>query len=145
MPGEASLEPQFALLIILPRLGADDTAPHSRMPVTIASSVKVLLSPVVQCLIIHLVLLYGMPIDNTTSKFTVSVPSGLAKFIEQYQKNHQIASRSEVIARGLQSLRDAELAAAYQDHAKAWQKDSEREFWDRAALDDGIDDEESRW
>jgi Arc/MetJ-type ribon-helix-helix transcriptional regulator len=86
-----------------------------------------------------------MPTDNTASKFTVSVPSDLAKFIEQYQKNHQIASRSEVIARGLQNLRDAELAAAYRDHAKAWQKDPEREFWDQAAVADGIDGEESTW
>jgi Arc/MetJ-type ribon-helix-helix transcriptional regulator len=86
-----------------------------------------------------------MPTDNTTSKFTVSVPPDLAKFIEQYQKSHHIASRSEVIAKGLQSLRDAELAAAYRDHAKAWQKDPERDFWDQAAIADGIDSEEPKW
>lgn len=86
-----------------------------------------------------------MPVDNTVSKFTVSVPSDLAKFLEQYQKNHKIASRSEVIARGLQSLRDTELATAYRNHAKAWQKDPEHTFWDEAAVADGIDGEESKW
>ncbi len=86
-----------------------------------------------------------MTTRNTASKFTVSIPADLANFIVQYQTSHGLDSRSEVIARGLQSLRDADLAAAYRTHAEAWNKNPEKDFWDKAALDDGLNNEESRW
>jgi Arc/MetJ-type ribon-helix-helix transcriptional regulator len=86
-----------------------------------------------------------MTIRNTVSKFSISIPADLAKFVEQYQASHGLENRSEVIARGLQSLRDAELAAAYRAHAEAWSKNPEKDFWDKAAVDDGLDTEESKW
>ena len=86
-----------------------------------------------------------MTIRSTVSKFTVSISADLAKFIEQYQASHGLENRSEVIARGLQKLQDAELAAAYQAHAKEWNKNPEKDFWDKAAVDDGLNTEESKW
>jgi Arc/MetJ-type ribon-helix-helix transcriptional regulator len=82
---------------------------------------------------------------STAAKFSVSIPAELASFMERYQKRHGLGSRSEVIAQGLEKLREAELARAYQEHAEAWQNDLDRDFWDSAASEDGLDTEESRW
>jgi Arc/MetJ-type ribon-helix-helix transcriptional regulator len=78
---------------------------------------------------------------TTVAKVTVSIPPDLMGFLERYQKSHALESRSEVIARGLRQLQAAELAHAYQAHALEWAKDPDAEFWDTAALDDGIEAE----
>ena len=41
----------------------------------------------------------------------------------------------------LEMLGKEDLAKAYQEHAEEWQNDPDKVFWDRAALDDGIDSE----
>lgn len=74
----------------------------------------------------------------TATKVTISIPPDLVTFLERYQKMHQLQSRSEVIARGLRQLQEAELTAAYQAHALEWADDPEAEFWDTAALEDGL-------
>lgn len=81
----------------------------------------------------------------TATKFSISLPAELARFLEDYQKEHGLGSRSEVIAKGLETLRKAELANAYREHAEDWQTDPDRDFWDRAAVADGLDTDESRW
>jgi Arc/MetJ-type ribon-helix-helix transcriptional regulator len=86
-----------------------------------------------------------MQSSNTTAKFTVSLPADLARFLEHYQKTHKLESRSAVIAKSLQQLRDAELAVAYRAHAEEWQEDPDKDFWDSAAVGDGIDEKESKW
>ncbi|UCH27356.1 MAG: hypothetical protein JSV66_06885 [Trueperaceae bacterium] len=85
-----------------------------------------------------------MKARTTTSKFSISIPADLARFVESYRKEHRV-SRSEVVAEGLERLRGEELAKAYRDHAEAWQHDPDREFWDSAAIDDGLDSEGSDW
>ena len=75
---------------------------------------------------------------TTSSKFTVSIPPDLVGFLEHYQKTHALESRSEVIAQGLRQLQETELAQAYQAHALEWAKNSDSEFWDTAAVDNGI-------
>ena len=82
---------------------------------------------------------------TTTAKFSVSIPADLADFLERYQEERGLSSRSEVIARGLEMLRDEALAEAYKDHAQAWQRDPDKDFWDAAAVDDGLDAGESSW
>ena len=67
-----------------------------------------------------------------TVRFTVSLPPDLAIFIEQYQKNHAIQNRSQVIASSLRAFQEAELAAAYRAHALEWQTDPDKDFWDAA-------------
>ena len=80
----------------------------------------------------------------TASKFSVSIPADLTRFLEQYQKEHGL-SRSEAITKGLKKLREQELANAYRDHAQDWQNNPDKGFWDIAALDDGLDSDESGW
>jgi predicted transcriptional regulator len=73
----------------------------------------------------------------TVSKWTISLPPDLARFVEQFQHDHDL-SRSEVIAQSLRVLQEVELAIAYQAHAQ--ENDPDREFWDTAALDDGLEE-----
>jgi len=84
----------------------------------------------------------GMTARTTSAKFTVSIPPDLVGFLERYQKTHALESRSEVIAQGLRQLQEAELVKAYQAHALEWAKDPDAEFWDSAAVDDGIESEQ---
>ncbi|MGL4609654.1 MAG: antitoxin [Trueperaceae bacterium] len=74
----------------------------------------------------------GIPNGNAVTKFTVSIPSELARLLESYQKSHDLGSRSAVIAKGLEQLREAELAAAYRTHATEWQEEPDKDFWDKA-------------
>jgi hypothetical protein len=92
-----------------------------------------------------MVLPYGMQNSNTTTKLTVSLSAELARFLEHYQQTHKLESRSAVIAKSLQHLRDTELAAAYCAHAEEWQNNPDKDFWDHAAVSDGIDGKESKW
>jgi Arc/MetJ-type ribon-helix-helix transcriptional regulator len=82
---------------------------------------------------------------DTVSKFSVSIPAELAAFIEHYRREHRLGSRSEVIKISLTKLREADLAEAYREHAEDWRDDPDREFWDRAGVDDGLNTDESRW
>lgn len=87
---------------------------------------------------------FGMSTRNTASKFSISIPADLASFVDGYQQEHGL-SRSEVISKGLEKLRDTVLADAYRREAEDRLIDDDREFWDRAAIDDGLGDEDSRW
>ncbi len=73
----------------------------------------------------------------TVSKWTISLPPDLAQFVERFQHDHAL-SRSEVIAQSLRAMQEAELAAAYQAHAK--DNDPDQKFWDTAALTDGLEE-----
>ena len=85
-----------------------------------------------------------MNANRTAFKFSISIPADLTTFLEQYQKSHKV-SRSEVIAEALIKLREQELADAYKQHAEDWQDDPDKDFWDTAAVDDGLDSSESGW
>lgn len=80
----------------------------------------------------------------TVSRFSISIPADLTRFLEQYQKDHGI-SRSEAVAKGLEKLREQELCEAYREQAEAWENDTDKEFWDAAAVDNGLNSEESTW
>lgn len=82
--------------------------------------------------------------NRTVSKFSISIPADLTAFLEQYQKSHGV-SRSEAVAKALAKLREQELADAYKQHAKDWQDDPDKDFWDMAAVADGLDSDESSW
>ena len=86
-----------------------------------------------------------MATRSTTAKFSVSIPAELVSFLERYQRERGLSSRSEVITKGLEALRKTELANAYREHAEAWQTDPDRDFWDAAAVADGPDADGSRW
>jgi hypothetical protein len=82
-------------------------------------------------------ILFGMQKSMTVSKWTISLPPELAQFVEQFQHDHAL-SRSQVIAQSLRVMQQAELAAAYRAHAA--ENDPDHEFWDTAALDDGLEE-----
>jgi len=48
-------------------------------------------------------------------KFSVSVPQQLFLFIEKYQKDHHLRTRSEVIGQAIKELQKLELEACYRD------------------------------
>ncbi len=56
---------------------------------------------------------------DTTQRVTVSLPPTLANYLEEYQKTHQISSRSEAVAHAVIALREKELAEAYADYARS--------------------------
>lgn len=87
----------------------------------------------------------GMTNRTTVEKISISLPAELAAFLERYREEHDLRSRSEVVVRGLEKLRDEALADAYSRHAEEWRSDPDREFWDSAAVDDGLDSDESVW
>ncbi len=84
-----------------------------------------------------------MNVRPAPAKLSVSIPAELLSFIERYRQEHGLSSRSEVISRGLEKLREAELARAYQEHAAEWQRDPDKDFWDVAALDDALESDAS--
>ena len=82
--------------------------------------------------------------ERATVALSVSIPAELASFVEAYRKEHGLGSRSEVIVKGLEKLREEALEDAHKAHAAAWREVPDRDFWDVAAVDDGPDTE-SEW
>lgn len=48
-------------------------------------------------------------------KVSVSLPEELLEYAESYRQMHGLSSRSEVLARALKTLREAELAEGYRE------------------------------
>lgn len=68
-------------------------------------------------------------------KLSISLPSPLVQFIENYKIAHQCRSRSQVIERALELLRMQELESAYRQAAQDVDLN-----WE-AAIADGLNDE----
>ena len=83
---------------------------------------------------------FGVQQTSRVAKWTVILPADLARFVERYQQTHALESRSEVITQSLRALQEAELAQAYRNHAAECKSDPEREFWDSAAITDGLEE-----
>jgi len=75
-------------------------------------------------------------------KLSVSLDGALVDFVSQYQKSHQIRSKSEVVARALTLLREHELETQYTDALEEWQASGEADLWD-AVTSDGLGGETS--
>ena len=50
-------------------------------------------------------------------KISVSLPKELVRYLEEYGRQNAVTSRSEVVARALRALREAELTESYKLHA----------------------------
>jgi metal-responsive CopG/Arc/MetJ family transcriptional regulator len=48
-------------------------------------------------------------------KLSVSLPQALCEFIEHYQIQHKLSSRSEVVAKAVQLLQEQSLESCYQE------------------------------
>ena len=50
---------------------------------------------------------------DTTQRMTISLPSSLAHYLDEYQKSHGVGSRSEAMAHAIRALREQQLAEEY--------------------------------
>ena len=83
---------------------------------------------------IHLLLwstIWSMP----NIKLSVSVDQDFAPFIERYQRQHTVRTKSEVVERALELLRKAELQEAYRQAAADWLENPDAKLWDRTVAD----------
>lgn len=68
-------------------------------------------------------------------KMSVSLDGVLMDFVAQYQKSHQVRSKSEVVARALILLRERELEEQYAGALEEWQKSGDADLWDEVTSD----------
>jgi Arc/MetJ-type ribon-helix-helix transcriptional regulator len=69
------------------------------------------------------------------AKLSVSVDRALLPFIDQYQEQHAVKTKSEVVERALRLLRDAELEDAYAAAAVEWRESADAALWDKTSND----------
>jgi len=68
-------------------------------------------------------------------KVSVSIPAEDVEFLDNYTKNHRIASRSAALRRAIRLLRASELTDAYAAAFTEWADDPASEAWDIAVAD----------
>lgn len=78
----------------------------------------------------------------TIAKMSVSVDEELVRFVERYQTAHEVRTKSEVVERALQLLRDEELIQQYMEAFKEWRESDDVALWD-ATLADGLERDET--
>jgi metal-responsive CopG/Arc/MetJ family transcriptional regulator len=61
----------------------------------------------------------GETMKNEKVKWTVSVAFPLAHFLERYQKDHNLPTRSEALEQAIKLLRERELEREYAESALA--------------------------
>ena len=71
-------------------------------------------------------------------KLSVSVDQGVVPFIERYQNDHTVRTKSEVVERALELLRKAELEQAYKEAAQDWLENPDAALWENT-VGDGIE------
>ena len=69
-------------------------------------------------------------------KVSVSLPDEDVEFLDDYARNHQIASRSATLHRAIRLLRASELAQDYAEAFAQWDSEEGR-LWD-SAVSDGL-------
>jgi hypothetical protein len=68
-------------------------------------------------------------------KLSVSVDQNFLPFIERYQQDHTVRTKSEVIERALNLLRKAELEAAYCEAGREWRENPDAALWENVVAD----------
>ncbi|MGL4608664.1 MAG: ribbon-helix-helix domain-containing protein [Trueperaceae bacterium] len=82
--------------------------------------------------------------QNTHQKISVSLSPELLHYAEEYQKAHNLASRSEVIAHAMKALRERELLEGYQAMAQDYRKKPDP--FVEAGIHDGLEpSDETSW
>ena len=69
-------------------------------------------------------------------KVSVSLPDEDVAFLDDYARNHQIASRSATLHRAIRLLRSSELAQDYAEAFAQWDNE-ESDLWD-SSVSDGL-------
>jgi len=70
-------------------------------------------------------------------KLSVSVSSSLVRFLERYQRDHSLRTKSSVVERALEALRERELQSAYTEAARDQRNAEEAADWE-SAVGDGL-------
>jgi len=68
-------------------------------------------------------------------KVSVSIPDEDVEFLDNYTKNHRIASRSAALHRAIRLLRASELTDAYDAAFTEWADDPANDVWDNVIAD----------
>ncbi|HZJ09286.1 MAG TPA: antitoxin [Trueperaceae bacterium] len=76
-------------------------------------------------------------------KLSVSVSSSLVRFLERYQRDHGLKTKSSVVERALEVLRERDLERAYAEAAELDHDAGDTADWDVTA-GDGLSHEEWR-
>jgi metal-responsive CopG/Arc/MetJ family transcriptional regulator len=74
---------------------------------------------------------------------SISLPTALLEYADEYQENHGLGSRSEVMLEAIKALREKEWAEAYRAHAEEVGKNSQGLL--EGTLADGLEPEEHQW
>ena len=74
-------------------------------------------------------------------KLSVSLPDKDVQFVDQYIADHGEASRSAVLRKALERLRDDELVEAYKIAWNEWEASGEAALWD-STVGDGLEPED---
>lgn len=77
-------------------------------------------------------------------RLTVSLPESEAEFLRRYQEQHQMASRSAVVAQALKVLREASLVEQYRQADDEWHESGEARVWE-ATAGEGIEAVDETW
>lgn len=75
----------------------------------------------------------------STSRFSVSISDEIAQFVQNYQDEQKISSRSEVIERALKLLREKELQKAYYEAGQEWLNSEDSTLWENTITDELAD------
>ena len=68
-------------------------------------------------------------------KVSISIPEEDVQFLDNYARNHQIASRSATLHRAIRLLRTSELSSAYAEAFTDWTTDPDDTAWDNTTAD----------
>lgn len=72
---------------------------------------------------------------KVATKVSISVPEDIARFVEEYQENHELPSRSEVFVEAVRLLRERELAQAYKAASAEWDNSEDARLWEQTVGD----------
>ncbi len=75
--------------------------------------------------------------DKNAKKISINLPVDLVYYLDDCIREHQLESRSEVIATALRAMRERELETAYAAMSQEWDGSEDAKLWDNA-LRDGL-------
>jgi metal-responsive CopG/Arc/MetJ family transcriptional regulator len=75
----------------------------------------------------------------TSMKVSLSIPDEDIRFLDNFAREHGIASRSAAVQRSIAMLREVELKEQYKLAMQEWRDSPDSELWERTA-GDGITD-----
>lgn len=67
-------------------------------------------------------LCYNNVMRNATQNVNLRLPSELLAYLEQYQRQHNLSTRTEVIIKAIQTLREQELIEGYKALSRSYQR-----------------------